>query len=216
MTTMAKESQAEQLEALSARMAWCMPHAEWQRIFVEEEGRAVQFAEAMLTLVHAEPELPLDGEQAQRVRRELQALASSHNGKVDRSAGASSLTVFQSPRAALRMALGIQRLGEGVQFRTGVFTGLCTLAFFEAKGQRWFVVVGAERGQSAEMAWNAVAGTIAISAASYHLLGDGLEEEVGGALVSQEFDGNELAQATVILPPRANAFQSSFAGLGLT
>ena len=47
-------------------------------------------------------------------------------------------------------------------------------------------------------------------------LGPALDELVGGALISEEYDGTELIQATVILPPRATAFQSSFAGLGLS
>lgn len=214
---MAIEMTAGLVEALSAQMAWCMPHGDWDEVFIEQEGRGIRFEEVTLTLVHAQPELPLDGEQAERVRHELRWLASRHNGKVDRSAGDSSLTLFKNPRNALRMALAIQQLAENVQFRTGIYTAECTVAFFESGGQRWSVVVGPERSRSAEMAWSAVVGTIALSAPSYRLLGDALDTEVRGALVSQEFDGAEqLVQATIILPPRATAFQSSFAGLGLS
>lgn len=215
---MAIEMTAGLVEALSAQMAWCMPSGDWDEVFIEQEGRGIRFEEVTLTLVHAQPELPLEGERADRVWHEMRWLASRHNGKVDRSAGDSSLTLFKNPRSALRMALAIQQLTDStVQFRTGIHTADCTIAFFEAGGQRWSVVVGPERGRSAEMAWSAVAGTIALSAASYRQLGDDLDVELRGALVSQEFDGAEqLVQATVILPPRATAFQSSFAGLGLT
>jgi hypothetical protein len=204
------------LEALSARIQRTLPGPVWHETFVENEGRGITFEQCVLTLLHADTVVPSSGEDAQRVRRELRWLAASHGGRVDHSATPSSLTLFKDPRAALRMALALQQSVGDVQFRVGLFTGRCTLAMFQAQDRQWALTVGAERKQAAAMAFNAVAGTVAISAGTHLALGDALSDEVGGAMISEEFDGAALVQATVILPPRPSAFQSSFAGLGLT
>ena len=204
------------LDSLSAKIQRSLPPAVWQEVFGDLEGRGVSFEQCTLTLLHAEPSVLEGSDDAERVRRELRWLAASNGGRADHSAAPGSLTLFKNPRAALRMALSLQHAVADVQFRVGLYTGACTLAVFEAQGRQWAVVVGAERKQAAAMAFNAVAGTVAISAGTHEALGDAFGDEVGGAMVSEEFDGNALVQATVILPPRPTAFQSSFAGLGLT
>jgi hypothetical protein len=204
------------LESLSAKIKRSLPAPVWQEVFGDLEGRGVSFEQCTLTLLHADPSVTAESDEANRVRRELRWLAASNGGRVDHSAAPSSLTMFKNPRAALRMALALQHAVADVQFRVGLYTGACTLAVFRAQDRQWAVVIGAERRHAASMAFNAVAGTVAISAGTHEALGDALEDEVGGALVSEEFDGSALVQATVILPPRPTAFQSSFAGLGLT
>ena len=204
------------IEALSARVRRSLPEPVWHQTFVVEEGRGVSFEQCTLTLLHADPTVPEGRGDSERVRRELRWLAASQGGRVDHSAAPSSLTMFKNPRAALRMALALQNAVADVQFRVGLYTGHCTLALFQAQERQWALVVGAERKHAAAMAWNAVAGTVALSAGAHQALGADLTDEVAGAMVSEEFDGGALVQATVILPPRPTAFQSSFAGLGLT
>ena len=204
------------LEGLSAKIKRSLPHAVWQEVFGDLEGRGVSFEQCTLTLLHADPAVAPGSDESERVARELRWLAASNGGRADHSAAPSSLTLFKSPRAALRMALSLQHAVADVQFRVGLHTGQCTLAVFTAQDRQWAVVVGAERRLAAAMAFNAVAGTVAISGGTHAALGDAFGDEVGGAMVSEEFDGTALVQATVILPPRPNAFQSSFAGLGLT
>jgi hypothetical protein len=210
------QSKPTMLEALSARIQRTMPAAVWQEVFELGEGRGVSFEQSVLTLLHADPTVPAASGDSERVWRELRWLAASHGGRADHTAVPSSLTMFKNPRAALRMALALQHSVLDVQFRVGLYTGPCTLAVFRTQERHWAVVVGAERKHAAAMAFNAVAGTVALSAGSHEALGGDLEDEVGGAMVSEEFDGAALVQATVILPPRPTAFQSSFAGLGLT
>jgi hypothetical protein len=204
------------MEGLSAKLKRSLPAAVWQEVFGDLEGRGVTFEQCTLTLLHADPSVVAGSEAAEQVRRELRWLAASNGGRADHSVAPGSLTLFKNPRAALRMALALQHAVADVQFRVGLYTGPCTLAVFRAQDRQWAVVVGAERRQAAAMAFNAVAGTVAISAGTHEALGDSLGDEVGGAMVSEEFDGAALVQATVILPPRPTAFQSSFAGLGLT
>jgi len=204
------------LENLSAKIQRSLPPAVWQEVFGDLEGRGVSFEQCTLTLLHADPSVAAGSDVADSVRRELRWLAASNGGRADHTAAPGSLTLFKSPRAALRMALSLQHAVADVQFRVGLYTGPCTLAVFQAQGRQFAVVVGAERRQAAAMAFNAVAGTVAMSAGTHEALGGSLEDEVGGAMVSEEFDGTALVQATVILPPRPTAFQSSFAGLGLT
>lgn len=204
------------LDSLSAKIKSSLPGAVWQEVFGDLEGRGVSFEQCTLTLLHADPSLAAASEESERVRRELRWLAASNGGRTDHTGSPASLTMFKNPRSALRMALALQHAVAGVEFRVGLHTSPATLAVFRAQDREWAVVVGAERRHAAAMAFNAVAGTVAISAGTHAALGDALSDEVGGAMVSEEFDGAALVQATVILPPRPSAFQSSFAGLGLT
>ena len=211
------QSNSTLLGALSAKVQRALPGAVWEEVFGDLQGRGVTFEQCVLTLVHADPSAQGASEDFSRVQRELRWLAASQGGRVDSTAAApSSITMFKKPRAALRMALQLQHSVPDVQFRVGLYTGPCTLAVFRAQDRQYAVVVGAERRLAAAMALNAVSGTVALSAGTHEALGADLDEEVGGAMVSEEFDGAALVQATVILPPRPNAFQSSFAGLGLT
>ena len=210
------QSQSTLLAALSAKVQRTLPDAVWREVFELQGGRGVAFEQCELTLLHADPTVQDGSPEADRVRRELRWLAASQGGRADHTAAPGSLTLFKKPRAALRMALALQHSVPDVQFRVGLYTGPCTLAVFQAQDRQWAVVVGAERKHAAAMAFNAVAGTVALSAGTHEALGADLDEEVGGAMVSEEFDGAALVQATVILPPRPSAFQSSFAGLGLT
>ncbi|MDB5859098.1 MAG: response regulator [Ramlibacter sp.] len=210
------QSKSTMIEALSARAQRTLPDAVWHEAFVEQEGRGVSIEQCTLTLLHADAGVRAGSDSADRVQSQLRWLAASHGGRIDHSAAPGSLTLFKDARSALRMALALQHSVADVQFRVGLYTGHCTLAVFRAQERQWAVVVGAERKHAAAMAWNAVAGTVALSAGSHEALGTALDDEVGGAMVSEEFDGAALVQATVILPPRPEAFQSSFAGLGLT
>jgi len=210
------QPQSQMIQALSARVQRSLPEPVWHQAFVVEEGRGVSFEQCTLTLLHAEPTVPACEGDSERVRRELRWLAANQGGRVDHSAAPSSLTMFKNPRSALRMALALQHSVADVQFRVGLYTGHCTLAVFRAQERQWALVVGAERKHAAAMAGNAVAGTVTLSAGAHEALGADLDDEVAGAMVAEEFDGASLVQATVILAPRPNAFQSSFAGLGLT
>ena len=205
------------VEALSSKVLRGLPRPLWHEVFVERNASGVSFEEHTLTLLHADPDIPAsDAAGADLLKREFHWLASTYQGKVDHTAAPSALTLFKNSRSALRMAMALQHTVQDVRFRVGIHTAACTLGIFEAQDRHWAVVVGPERAQAASMAFNAVAGTVAISASSYQALGDALGEETGGALLSEEFDSTSLVQATVILAPRPTAFQSSFAGLGLT
>lgn len=213
---MQADAQSPLMEELSARVLRTLPRALWHEVFVEGNGRGVRFEECTLTLLFAQTARPVPPQGLNLLQRELRWLAASHQGKLDPSAAPDCLAMFKKPRAAVRMALALQNTEQNVQFSVGLHTARCTLALFEADGRQWAIALGPERDQSIEVAAKAVAGTVVISAGACKALGDALDEEVGGALVSEEFDGADLVQATVLLPPKPTAFQSSFAGLGLT
>ncbi|NML47835.1 hypothetical protein HHL11_29065 [Ramlibacter sp. G-1-2-2] len=205
-----------QLEELSARVLRFLPRSLWHELFVEGNGDGVRFEDCTLTLLFAQASRPVPEQAAALLQREMRWLAGSHQGKADPSAGPDHLVMFKNPKAALRMALALQNSEQNVQFKVGIHTGRCTLALFEAEGRQWALALGPERDEAIAVSAKAVAGTVIISGGTCKALGDALDEEVGGALVSEEFEGAELVQATVILPPKPTAFQSSFAGLGLT
>jgi hypothetical protein len=210
------DSHSALLEALSSRVLQSLPRALWHEIFVEGNGRGVRFEECTLTLLYAQAARAVPPQAENLLQREMRWLAASHQGKLDPCATPDHIAMFKKPGAAVRMALALQNTEQNVQFKVGIHTARCTLALFEAEGQQWALAAGPERDEAATVAANAVAGTVVISAGACKALGNALAEEVGGALVSEEFEGPELVQATVILPPKPTAFQSSFAGLGLT
>jgi hypothetical protein len=206
------ESTPALLQALSARLLRDLPRAVWNEVFAQSQDSGIHFEQQAVTLVHA----ALDRERAARWRadaaQEVNWVAGCHEGEAEKAAGGYVMR-FRTPRSALRSALVLQRIAPQDAFRIGICGGTCPLASFFAQGRAWSVSLGDLAQRAHEVAASAVPGTIALAAESCEALGPLLEEEVGSGLISLEFDGAAVAQATII-PPRPNAAQSTFAGLG--
>jgi hypothetical protein len=204
------------LQALAARLLQDETRALWREVF--EQGGARQrtfFEQQPLTLVHVELEMPDALPWRAEAEHEVGWVAACHDGVVESRGPTGWLMRFASPRSALRAALVLQRVAPSDSLRVGISGGLCTVATVYAQQRRWSFVLGVQVDRARDVAMGAVPGTINLAAESCEEMGDILEEEVGSGLISIEFDGAVMAQATVTLPPRPNAAQSSFAGLGL-
>lgn len=199
---------------LQDRLASLLPAGDVARVLAGAVAGGLQMDRRALTLLQVEPAFPMDAESRSEVMRGLRGLAHCHNGIADAAEESSGVFRFLNPRSALRMALAVLQMGPETRFRIGIATGLHTLASFTADGRHWSLVVGPEAQQAMQMAHSAVEGTVAMAAETCRVLGAELDEEVGAGLISLEFDGEDVSQATVTLPPRPNDYMSTFAGLG--
>jgi len=163
------EERALLLEALSDKVLHQLPPAVWKQLFLGPERETIRFEERHLTLVQVEVGVPAGepGGATERFYRELQRLNSRHNGRLDPYVDAAALATFENPGAAVRMAIELQHVAEGVAVRIGVVSGVCTLAFFRVQGRLWCTPLGAQTERAAAVAGTASAGGIVISPETY-------------------------------------------------
>jgi class 3 adenylate cyclase len=163
------QDQALLLEALSDKVLHQLPPAVWKGLFLGAERDSIRFEQRDLTLVHADADVTAGepGSVTERFYQELQRLNTRHGGRLDPYVNATALLTFEDPGAAVRMAIELQRAGQGVSLRIGVASGLCTLAFFRAQGRLWCTPLGSQPARAAEMAASAAVGGIVISPETY-------------------------------------------------
>ena len=215
MPVCAEEVRALQLEALSDKLLRHLPREVWQELFIGSGRDAIRFEPRRLTLLHAES--PLVGRlgKVETFREELAWLAECHLGELEPSEASTAVISFQEPRSALRLALGLQRMAADYRLRIGLVSGLCTVALFRAQGRDCAVTIGPELERAAAVAGAASAGSILVSPEADEPLQVGIDGEVAGCVLTEEFYDTDLAQASITPAPRASAEMSSFAGLGL-
>ncbi|HVE52464.1 MAG TPA: hypothetical protein VNB23_03650, partial [Ramlibacter sp.] len=153
------------LEALSDKVLHQLPAAVWKNLFLGAERESIRFEERLLTLVHADADVPAGGQGSvtERFYHELQRLNAQHGGRLDPYVNATALVTFEDPGAAVRMAIELQRAAHDVPLRIGVVSGPCVLAFFRAQGRLWCTPLGEQPARAAKVAAGAAAGRIVIS-----------------------------------------------------
>lgn len=199
-------------DAFSTRVARDFPDAVWQSLFVarSEEARLRPGTWSVLCA-----ETPWDGRMSQdEVRSALGRAATSHGGHVDAGPGPVSLAAFSDPDAALRAALALQRQTAGARLRIGVITAHAALAQFRSQGAEVNLLVGAPQERASALLHGCDPGTVQLCAITYGALA-GSSPELDACLVMPAFDGENLTQVTLTLPPLPEEFRSNFASLGL-
>jgi hypothetical protein len=163
------QDEALLFEALSDKVLHQLPQAVWKGLFLGTERDSIRFEQRNLSLVYADADVPAGqpGSVTERFYQELQRLNTRHGGRLDPYVNATALITFEDPGSAVRMAIELQRAGEGVKLRIGVVTGPCTLAFFRAQGRLWCTPLGAQPARAAEVAKGAKPGGIVISPETY-------------------------------------------------
>ncbi|MBE7368346.1 hypothetical protein [Ramlibacter pallidus] len=158
------------LEALSDKVLHQLPPAVWKNLFLGAERDSIRFEERLLTLVHADAEVPAGGQGTvtERFYQELQRLNARHGGRLDPYVNATALVTFEDPGAAVRMAIELQRAAQEVPLRIGVVSGPCMLAFFRAQGRLWCTPLGDQPARAAKVAAGAAPGRIVISPETYN------------------------------------------------
>jgi hypothetical protein len=199
-------------DAFSARVARDFPRQVWQSLFVDR-SEAVRLRPGTWSVVCAES--TWDGRLSQdQVRSALAGLAANHGGHADAGPGP-SLAAFADPDAALRAALALQRLTADARLRIGVVTVHAGLAQFRREGATVNLLVGEPQARASLLLHAADPGTVQLCAVTYGALA-GFNAELDACVVMAEYEGDELTQVTLTLPPPRGEFLSTFAGLGLT
>lgn len=196
------------LEAWSEELLDDLPLEMGRKLFVGAGYETIRFAQETCSLLACDPP---SGEWTEG---DLRTLALRFGGSVEQF-GARVLVAFARPRAALEVALLLQRTSTR-RLRCAVVTAPCLTASFELEGEPRRLVLGEGRRSAAACADSTAPGTTQLCAATWRALGAAtLERLAQRALVTTEYQGDEVISASVTLAPPPRADLSTFAGLGL-
>lgn len=200
--------QALLMEALCERL---LRHGDvdlWRQVFLGSAYETIRFETSPLTL------LATDDPLADISASEGAELAARLGGRAEPSKVAELVLSFRRATDALRAGVILQRLAGRRQIRSVLSTAPCTVASFELQGGTCRMVVGREIERAESGVRQAAAGTIMVSAETYAVLGDRIDQLSDG-LVIAEMQDETVMHATITLAPHGSADMSTFAGLGL-
>jgi len=199
------EERALLLESLSDKVLHQLPAAVWKGLFLGWDAESIRFGQRHLTLVHAD----LGADPANcagaidRFHQALHRIGSHHGGRLDPYQEAAALVTFETPGAAVRMAMELQRAAGDVPLRIGVVSGVCTLAYFRAQGRLWCTPLGRQVERAAAAAATAIPGGIVISPETYAAKQEELRLHTD--VDAPDFADSELDLSTLALETRVEA-----------
>lgn len=201
------------LDALAQRVLRHLPASAWRKLLLQPQ-EALRFQPVRGTLLCASAQVPLwaGGAGAQQ---DVEFLARSHGGEIDPCPQGCALVRFDDAEDALAMAIELQRLGSEVRYQVGIATGECTQALLQLEAMALPVLVGELVDQVETVTRQATPGSIRLAPEAYASL-EAAVQRIAGCMVATEYEDDRIAAASLTLAPRANAFLSTFAGLGLT
>jgi hypothetical protein len=202
------------VDELSALVARHFPESVWRAV-CNREGGSAAFGWATRALVAIE--CPDQGPfKRDAVLATLQRLARKHGGLVDPCPQEFAMVTFRDAESALRLVVELQRLVPRARLRMGLGGGRCRMALCKAEGSEFLVLLGDERERMQSLAECAAPGTVQFTPHAYAPLRDLITSDLGSCLVLEAYDGEQLTEVSLTLPPDATADLSTFAGLGLT
>jgi hypothetical protein len=202
------------VDELSTLVQRHFPDSIWRAV-LRGGGGSAAFGSTQRTLVAVE--CPQQGPfRRDAVLSTLQRLARKHGGLVDPCADQFALVSFREAPAALRLAVELQRLVPRARLRMGLGDGRCRMALCKAEGSEFLVLLGEARERMQSLAENAAPGTLQFTPQAYAPLRDLITSDLGSCLVLEAYDGEQLTEVSLTLPPDATADVSTFAGLGLS
>jgi hypothetical protein len=201
------------LDEFSTQLKRHLPEA-WRSLYEERSGTA-KFGSGQRTLVCVEA--PAEGPfRRDAVLATLRRLARRHDGTLDPCADEFAFLSFGNPEDALRMAVELQRLVPHARLRVGLVSGRSRIAVCQAAGRDFFILLGEERARVEALTRRAAPGTVQLAVEAYEAVRDTIAHGVGSCILLEAFNGDELTEASLTLPPDPTADLSTFAGLGLT
>jgi len=196
------------LELLSEELLAELPLEAWRKLFLGADYEGIRFAQQTTTLLCADAPGPEWSET------DVRMLATRLGGWVERHAG-QLVMAFSRPRAALEVALLLQR-SSSQRLRCALRTAPMVTATFELDGETRRLTLGHAARAARACADNAPPGSVHLCAATWRAVGAAaLERLTQSALVTTEYQGEEVTSAFITLPPPPRAALSTFAGLGL-
>ena len=206
--TQAPPDRAVWLDLLSEELLDELPVESWRRLFLGPGYEGIRFVHATTTLLCIEPPAPEWSEA------EVRTLAMRFGGVVERQ-GTRVLVSFARARAALEVAMLLQRTCTR-RLRSALLTAACVTAWFEVDGESRRLTLGDAPAAASACADHAPPGSIQLCAATWRALGPAaLERQTHRALVTTEYQGDDVISAFITPAPPPRADLSTFAGLGL-
>ena len=202
------------LDALSQRVLRHLSVTAWRKLFLRPAHEVMHFSPVTGTLLCAAAQTPAWAPQAGAVR-DLEFLARSHGGELDPCPQASALVRFATAQDALAMAIELQQMTGEVRYQVGLATGECTLVTLLLDGTPLPVLVGGVVDRVEAVTLQASCGCIRMAPETFAEVHDAVAL-IPGCMVATEFEGEDITATSLTLAPRANAFLSTFAGLGMT
>jgi class 3 adenylate cyclase len=201
------------LDALSQRVLRHLGASAWRKLFLRPVAEVMQFATLQGTFLSASAQVPAWG--CPVAQRDLEIVARSHGGEIDPCPEGLVLVKFDDPQRALAMAIELQQTAGELRYQIGIATGEGVSATLQVEGTPLPVLVGAAVERAEALRRHATAGSIRLAPETFALVQDGVSR-VPGCMVMTEYEDDEPGATSLTLAPRANAFLSTFAGLGLT
>ncbi|MEJ8835406.1 hypothetical protein [Ramlibacter sp. AN1133] len=196
------------LDLLSEELLAELPVEAWRKLFLGPGYESIRFVHETSTLLCCEAPTPEWSED------DVRTLAARFGGSVERYAQR-VVVAFARPRAALEVAMLLQRTCTR-RLRTALLTAPCVAACFEVEGESRRLTLGDAPGAARACADSAPPGSIHLCAATWRALGPAaLEQQTQRALVTTEYQGDEVISAFITPAPPPRADLSTFAGLGL-
>ena len=202
------------LDALSQRVLRHLSVSAWRKLFLRPAHEVMQFSPLTGTFLCAAAQVPSWAPQAGAVR-DLEFLARSHHGELDPCPQASALVRFATAQDALAMAIELQQMPAEVRYQVGLATGECTLVTLMLDGTPLPVLVGGVVDRVEAVTRQATSGSIRLAPETFAQVHDAVAC-IPGCMVATEYEGADITATSLMLAPRANAFLSTFAGLGMT
>lgn len=145
----------------------------------------------------------------------LAEVAAALGGRRDPFVQPGALLSFADAAAGVRAALHLQR-AVGERLRMGLVTLPCQVASILDGADEVVTVLGPEARLAAQVAATASSGSIVVAPSTYALARHAIQDDCHDCLLAEEFDGADIAGATITPPPaRGGPELSTFAGLGL-
>lgn len=202
------------LDALSQRVLRHLPASAWRKLFLRPLDEVMHLLPQRGTVLCAAAEIPA-WSAGGGVQQELEFMARAHGGEIDPCPPAIALVRFQDPQAALAMAIDLQRLCSEVRYQVGLASGDCVQALLQMEASTLPVLVGDAVDRAEQAMRQATPGSIRLTPEVFEQVQDQVQR-TPGCMIAAEYEGDELAATSLTLAPRASAFLSTFAGLGLT
>lgn len=208
------EIRSSLVDEVSARVQRAFPRNIWSSLFAERTG-SLKFGSVKRTVLCVE--CPPDGPMTRAgVVAALSRTAPRHRALLDPCADAYAFLSFSDPKEALRMGVALQRMMPGARLRMGIASGLCQMGLCQVGETHFVVLLGWQRAHAEALTARASPGTIQLEPPVYVAVQDCVANELGSCVLMSEYDGAELAEVSLTLPPDRSEALSTFAGLGLT
>ncbi|HSW17136.1 MAG TPA: response regulator [Ramlibacter sp.] len=185
------------MEIVGERLARHLAPLAWQQLFHGAGSTTMVFENEPLTLLTMQgAELNSDTQTRLAFMAEMDEMALTHNGVLDRYGWGECIGLFEDAADALRMALALQIRPTGMPVQANLHHSVCDVARFRGMGC-WDRTLLGEEAVAARLATNGAGRGIVISPPAYAVLREHIDELRGDAVVTAKFEGAGLSMAVL-------------------